>query len=364
MTTESKLEKEKLIILKWKYDSTDESIIFPYLIKPTLDSVAKLIPYSVSANIITLLGFMFTIINFILCVYKVSNKIEFTLIDNIIIAINSLTAYYLDALDGCQGRKWKKDKRDIYVLTQLFDHGFDSMTAILNTLIMGKALKFDSFYTFIVFGMLNYTFMISSLDYKIHKKMFFGFFSNPTESVVTCNLIVILVGYVGHSIKIINYIFLAIFIGNIITNLTTSLKGFKYTKHKEEKYEIIINFFLIGLTFLLKDEFLNDDPKLTQRKVLYYVCYSLILHIASLNYIAHEILYTHCYHKNLLLLVLGSLPIILPKSVETSFMYILCGALVLYACSVWRNYTNKICKALGINYFWSIPKIGNNPYSE
>ena len=238
------------------------------------------------------------------------------------------------------------------------------MTGILNTLIMSKALKLDSLHTFLVFGLLNFTFMISSLDYKIHRKMYFGLFSNPTESVVLSNIIVIIVGYVGKPIPLVSYVFLFIFIGNCITNVMTSVRGFRNSKYKQEKLEVVINFLLILLVVILRKEFLNDNPNDVTRKVLYYVCYSLVFHIASLNYIAHEILLTHCDKKNMIVLCLAAFPLILPFSVEKFFMYFLIGGLIFYACLVWNIYTTKICRALKMNHFWSVPEVGNNPFSE
>ena len=96
-------------ILKWEYNSTDKSIIYPIIKANLCIPAGKFIPYYVSPNWITIFGFLFTIIGVALCYFKK----DLNIFDKTALAILSFVAFFFDALDGTQGRRWRQDKKDI-----------------------------------------------------------------------------------------------------------------------------------------------------------------------------------------------------------------------------------------------------------
>lgn len=350
-------KEEQEVILKWKYQAEDKSFLAPIILNPLLPKVSELLPYSLSPNIISIVGLAFTVINFLTCMLEENlNLFHYTQI-----AIFNLLAFFFDAVDGTQGRKWKKDNRDVYVLTQLYDHGIDSITTVLNSYIMYKALRFSDEFTLYIFVMLTSVFIISSMNYKVNRKMVFNFLNNPTESVVIVNSCIILTGLVGDLGKIRDYIFLSLLVSSGINNIYQSAKDFIKTVHTEERIEIVFNIIICYyVPYLVRDYFWNDSY---QR--LFFILYSFSFHLISLNYICHEITQTHSNKEAIaILFVLLSHYHVTPTNLireSTISLSILFFAGIVF---MWCRFTNKICDALKMNYFWSIPKIGNNPYNK
>ena len=181
----------KETIQKWKYSAQDYSICYPFIKTYLLVPIANYIPYSVSPNIISLIGLMFTLINAAICYY--SPQLTFQQIG--LICFFQFLAFFFDALDGRQGIKWKDDKRDVYVLTQLYDHGIDSITGFFNVYIVSYVFEFSSQHQKLLWMMINATFLISILFYKIKHHLVFGVQNNPTEVVLMSINLMMFSGY-------------------------------------------------------------------------------------------------------------------------------------------------------------------------
>jgi hypothetical protein len=272
-------------ILSWEYNSKDASIIYPR-IQFLPKSLSKFIPYKISPNIITIIGFLFSIINLIIVYYK--SKLE--KIDYLIISFLSFLSFLFDSLDGEQGRKWKNDKRDIYVLTQLFDHGFDSITCILNYFITIKLLGIDEFYyKKLVFIAIHFTFLVSTMTYKIKKCMEFGILSNPTESVFLNIFMINFISIFSPNRENINLFVFFLFLLIMINNFKEIYYLLNHTKSYNEIIEIleIICFFLIVA-------FDNKSNNI--------FLFSQAFHFISLNLIVNEIYNLDCFIENFVIL--------------------------------------------------------------
>lgn len=96
----------------------------------------QLFPKWLAPNVMTFVGFLFTVLNFLLLsyydfhFYASTTEPNTTPIPNwvwLAAAINIFLAYTLDGIDGKQARRIKLAGP----LGELFDHGLDSYTAVL-----------------------------------------------------------------------------------------------------------------------------------------------------------------------------------------------------------------------------------------
>jgi len=365
-TQNTSANNKREVILLWQYNSTDESFIYPIIKKYLCVPVAKLVPYHISPNLITIIGFIFTVLASLICYFKAS----LTFVDHCFIALFCFTAFFFDALDGEQGRKWKNDRRDIYVLTQLFDHGFDSLTNILNVYIFSSIVQLKYTYQILMFVMLNATFMISSLDYKANRCMRFELFNNPTESVILELLFIIFTGIYGPiqpfanwAVILVqpfaNWAVILLSVQNYINNLLATRKIFLSTQNLEEKIECGINVIYCLLIFI--------TPIKLQSKISYFLLISLVCHLITLNYIVMEIYRIHCCKQNMILLFPQFCLLLFVQYSENSIYLenIILGfnvILMLFMILQWVNHSNTICQALEIKFFWEMPRVNNNPY--
>ncbi|CAD2095540.1 choline/ethanolaminephosphotransferase, putative [Plasmodium vinckei lentum] len=118
----------------YSYKRGDHSI-FEKLCEPYWNFCVKLIPKSVTANLLTLLGFICsTLAFFLMYMFDVNNKKY----DHIYIYMGILLFLYstLDAIDGKQARRTNTSS----ALGQLFDHGCDAITSCLFIMIGVKTI--------------------------------------------------------------------------------------------------------------------------------------------------------------------------------------------------------------------------------
>lgn len=360
MSNKQQLDNLTLAIQKWRYKCEDQSILYPLIQDNISYPFSKIFPYSISPNFITIFGFLFTVLSCIICLYVQ----KLTPFYHILISFNGLMAFLLDAVDGIQGRKWKKDNRDIYVLTQLYDHGFDSLTTFLNYFIIIRVYEFtDSFYLINFYIMLSLTFVLSTYECKVNHKMFFKLYNNPTESVMLNNLLLATSSIIKQYPNILYYSFLIVLIQNYVQNIVFALKYAFTAKFLEEKLESIINI-MSYISVYFAYYHLNQ-----QNCALFLIFCSLLHHNMTINYICYEIYRKHCFINNLLLNIplFALLILCLGKWWSNYTNNILLVLIVIYALIAlgnWKYHTQVICKALNIDYFYSIPKKNNNPYME
>ncbi|XP_046386847.1 ethanolaminephosphotransferase 1-like [Ischnura elegans] len=120
----------------YKYSSLDTSPLSIYVMHPFWNNVVKLVPKWVAPNLLTFVGFLFTVGNFMLFVWydyefyaSSDDHPEFPSIPHWVwgfASINFFLAYTLDGIDGKQARRTGTSGP----LGELFDHGLDSWTAL------------------------------------------------------------------------------------------------------------------------------------------------------------------------------------------------------------------------------------------
>ncbi|XP_067620261.1 ethanolaminephosphotransferase 1 isoform X1 [Eurosta solidaginis] len=120
----------------YKYSARDTSPLSVYVMHPFWNWVVKFFPRWLAPNVMTFLGFLCTVINFLLLSYYDWNFYASSGLPNttpipswvwFCCAINIFLAYTLDGIDGKQARRIGLAGP----LGELFDHGLDSYTAVL-----------------------------------------------------------------------------------------------------------------------------------------------------------------------------------------------------------------------------------------
>ncbi|TMW53736.1 hypothetical protein DOY81_001204 [Sarcophaga bullata] len=124
---------------KYKYSSIDTSYLSVYIMHPFWNKCVEFLPLWLAPNILTFVGFLMTVVNFILLAYYDWNFDAANQTVNpvpgwvwSVEAINILLYYNLDGMDGKQARRTKTSGP----LGELFDHGLDSYSAVLIPIYM------------------------------------------------------------------------------------------------------------------------------------------------------------------------------------------------------------------------------------
>lgn len=258
------------------------------------------IPFWISPNILTIIGFRATALNLYLTHYWDTQSIW----KYVTVSLLILVQFLFDALDGVQGRKWLQDSRDVYVSTQLFDHGFDSVTAIFTTLICIHIFEIERIcsiyvsYCWII--CLFVTFTAETLRYKIHHRMTFELHNNPTELTLLIAMMVIIKEMVSGKVVdwliwlIVHWIIFIEFVTSFYEMATNSIKD---SLSATAKMEIISVFnFVIWVTIGM---YVACDACAVSC-VWWYIALAVgQYHAMNLNLIVYEIIGRDCGLYNL-----------------------------------------------------------------
>ncbi|XP_013114241.1 ethanolaminephosphotransferase 1 [Stomoxys calcitrans] len=124
---------------KYKYSSIDTSYLSVYVMHPFWNKCVEFLPMWLAPNILTFVGFLMTVINFLLLAYydwdfAAANPAENTVPRWVwsVAALNIMLYYNLDGMDGKQARRTGTSGP----LGELFDHGLDSYSAVLIPIYM------------------------------------------------------------------------------------------------------------------------------------------------------------------------------------------------------------------------------------
>jgi ethanolaminephosphotransferase len=129
-------------LITFKYYGGDNGILERYFYNPTANKLVEYMPENVAPNLITLVGFGFSIAPFYILfghygTNLVNNGVEIPNWFYYFEAFSYLAYRMLDEMDGKQARKTGNGSP----LGLLFDHGCDSMSMGLQCLIMTKCLQ-------------------------------------------------------------------------------------------------------------------------------------------------------------------------------------------------------------------------------
>lgn len=335
-------------IQKWKYNSKDHSIIYPILWKYGVSPSAVFIPEWMSPNVITVFGFLFTVLSMFMC----WDKSVYSVFEVHLVCWFCFLAFFFDALDGEQGRKWRKEKRDVYVLTQLFDHGFDSLTTILNTYIVSQVLGLDLLSRKLFFLFLVSVFIVSTMEYKVRRSMIFGAFNNPTEAIFgNCALLTLSSFFdIPNSYKFYG---VALVTGvTMVANIYTLAKIFALGNSNEKAEILNLGFLFVTISLSL---FSSSEFTLTM------IEFSALFHMMVLRLICCEIVKENC-PKELFAYVLPIFLIILLGVTNVAVHVTVTLLYSSYCVWLWYAETGTICRALKMDNAFSKPPVNNNPF--
>lgn len=188
----------------YKYSCIDDSPLSVYITKPLWIWTSNFIPRNIAPNTLTLTGFFFTILQFLLLSYYDPHFSASTNIPSYIwyvCAIFQYLSYMLDGVDGIQARKTGTSSP----LGELMDHGIDSWTCCFTIMSLFSCIGHSNDYskgvTFT--DMFLMTWVLQFLFFSAHwEKLVTGVLYLPwTYDAGICALIFLytLTGYYGSS---------------------------------------------------------------------------------------------------------------------------------------------------------------------
>jgi len=134
---------------QYKYSAIDTSPLSKYVMHPFWNACVKICPMWLAPNLLTFVGFLFTVANWVLLTYYdyyyFASSSGYPHIPGwvwLACAINHFLAHTLDGIDGKQARRTQSSTP----LGELFDHGLDSWTSFFIPAVL-----------YSVFGRVEYT---------------------------------------------------------------------------------------------------------------------------------------------------------------------------------------------------------------
>lgn len=185
------LKTEQLENLKnFKYDFTNDSIIYGYCLSPCLNRLVEYLPRNLAPNLITLFSLFCNIIAFTICVFDGGFDFDKELHRRtcFIIGFSQFLYQLLDNIDGKQARRTGNSSP----FGMLMDHGCDVFTNIFTAYNLSRLLLVsnDFIYSFSLFiGLLVGFYMMTFEEYKTGKMYF-----PPINGADEGNFIVFLLG--------------------------------------------------------------------------------------------------------------------------------------------------------------------------
>ena len=240
-------ERELTSLKNFKYIGLDDSIIYNYLVSPSLNQIIKynIIPIWLAPNLITILSLIFNIIGFLFVIIECKNDFSKKLspISTFVITISHYLYIIFDNLDGKQARRTGTSSS----FGMLLDHGCDVFTNICILFNISHLLRIgnDNIYIdlFIITLLVGFYYMTYE-EYALGE-LYLGYFNGADEGnfiVATGSLFGFIfgndfwinkLGFFGLNITVGQFIFVLVFIGSLLTCSFSCLlkilfrKGFK-----------------------------------------------------------------------------------------------------------------------------------------
>ena len=181
-------EKENL--RNWKYAVEDDSLTTK-MFTPFWNWLVKLVPNTVSPNILTLVGFLFILYSFHLS-YKYGD--EYNSWISIVVSLCTFIYMTLDAIDGKHARRIGNSSP----LGELFDHMCDNIGVVfmISTACMLLGLENMTWQWYIIQSAQT-VFLCSHIDAFKNKVVRFGKFNGPGEALMLYMFVLIVNGFGG-----------------------------------------------------------------------------------------------------------------------------------------------------------------------
>ena len=185
-------ERDLFFIKHWKYKVMDNTITGK-LLYPLLDKIIIFIPRYISANLITLIGFIIMSSIFIFIeFYGYDQKYIW------IILLCYIISSLLDSLDGKQARRIKNDTP----FGELFDHSVDIFTLFVIVRITSYILGLQNFNLIPTYIVIGNIFCYSHYKAYLDGYLTLNKFSGPNEIL----LLIILLYIFSYFVNVINYV--------------------------------------------------------------------------------------------------------------------------------------------------------------
>lgn len=179
----------------YKYSSEDHSLISKLILKQWWNTFVLIFPRSMAPNVITLLGFMFVIINIFTVMYydpylnqTVPSWCYFTY------AIGLFAYQTFDGCDGCHARNTGQSSP----LGELFDHSIDALNTTFGSIIVGSVLQlgYGKLLLLVHFASVANFYASTWEEYHTHT-LFLSKFSGPVEGILMLVTLFIVAGIFG-----------------------------------------------------------------------------------------------------------------------------------------------------------------------
>ncbi|KAI2783719.1 CDP-alcohol phosphatidyltransferase [Daldinia loculata] len=185
------ISDDALIHLKsYKYSAVDKSPISNYILRPYWNAFVELLPLWLAPNMVTLIGFMFILVNIALLVIVMPDLVGpgpswlyFSF------AFGLFMYQTMDNIDGKQARRTGTSSG----LGELFDHGIDSLNCTLGSLLETGAMALGTSKSGVFTALCPCLAMFFSTweTYHTHT-LYLGYFNGPTEGLlIACSLMAI-----------------------------------------------------------------------------------------------------------------------------------------------------------------------------
>lgn len=177
------LSKEALSNLKhYKYGAIDKSLITKYIMKPYWDFAVTLFPLWIAPNLITLMGFIFILINFVLVLIYVPDLVG-PAPSWVYFAFGIFLHLYstFDNVDGKQARRTGSSSP----LGELFDHGVDALNCSFGSVVQAAAMGLGhSWYSMVVPFLIMGAFFPTTWEEYHTGFLHLGIINGPTEGIL------------------------------------------------------------------------------------------------------------------------------------------------------------------------------------
>ncbi|KYR01288.1 CDP-alcohol phosphatidyltransferase [Tieghemostelium lacteum] len=176
-------EEAKHNILKYKYIGCDNSFIANYILQPFWRKAVNWLPLNMAPNLVTLVGFFFIILGYVLNLYYLPNMIadKGEIIPSWLFVVQAICVWLyqlFDALDGKQARRTNSSSG----LGELFDHGCDSLTTyfVVQTFLSSLQMGINNITVFALFAIM-FAFYFAQWE-QYHTDIMSLGYAGPTES--------------------------------------------------------------------------------------------------------------------------------------------------------------------------------------
>eukprot|EP01118_Nematostelium_gracile_P018214 TRINITY_DN8033_c0_g1_i2.p1 TRINITY_DN8033_c0_g1~~TRINITY_DN8033_c0_g1_i2.p1 ORF type:complete len:384 (-),score=80.99 TRINITY_DN8033_c0_g1_i2:18-1169(-) len=178
---------------KYKYTGGDKSLIAAQM-QRFWNKAVLYVPETVAPNMVTLLGFFFIILSYVLSVYYAPFLVGEA--PRIVYVIHAICLFFyqtLDALDGKHARRTGNSSP----LGELFDHGCDAVSTTMVVLTVLSVIQFGTSYeSFFIVIISNYIFFTAQWEQYTVGSLELGYI-NVTEAQFSTMSIYLMTAYFG-----------------------------------------------------------------------------------------------------------------------------------------------------------------------